>query len=235
MGSSPRMRGTQSSIPDFQVLVGLIPTYAGNTIRGKDPVLRERAHPHVCGEHVEFTTPIYEESGSSPRMRGTQLATIRLSVSEGLIPTYAGNTRFLCRCLGFAWAHPHVCGEHRRAKGRKHAGAGSSPRMRGTLRHSRGYPKSSWLIPTYAGNTLCSTPNAGARRAHPHVCGEHTASTIPLNQSKGSSPRMRGTQPDGHPELEAKGLIPTYAGNTLLGVCAALFAGAHPHVCGEHH
>ena len=49
---SPRMRGTRYSSGHYYDLVGLIPTYAGNT---SQPLVRTsptRAHPHVCGEHV---------------------------------------------------------------------------------------------------------------------------------------------------------------------------------------
>ena len=49
---SPRMRGTRDSSGHYYDLVGLIPTYAGNT---SQPLVRTsptRAHPHVCGEHV---------------------------------------------------------------------------------------------------------------------------------------------------------------------------------------
>ena len=30
------------------------------------------------------------------------------------------------------------------------------------------------------------------------------------------------------------GLIPTYAGNTILGCLVTVYSRAHPHVCGEH-
>ena len=34
--------------------VRLIPTYAGNTEKGKKKVAPIGAHPHVCGEHLCF-------------------------------------------------------------------------------------------------------------------------------------------------------------------------------------
>ena len=52
--------------------------------------------------------------------------------------------------------------------------------------------------------------------------------------SRGSSPRMRGTQRAPQPEPYPSGLIPTYAGNTVFAESRARFWRAHPHVCGEH-
>ena len=53
---------------------------------------RERAHPHVCGEHKLGVTLSDEEKGSSPRMRGTLGCERQQDNRAGLIPTYAGNT-----------------------------------------------------------------------------------------------------------------------------------------------
>ena len=52
-GSSPRMRGTPQQLHKMQLIEGLIPTYAGNTLFGNVPGGAHGAHPHVCGEHVE--------------------------------------------------------------------------------------------------------------------------------------------------------------------------------------
>ena len=73
-----------------------------------------------------------ETRGSSPRMRGTHHESLGVAHSTGLIPTYAGNTRY--RRLG-RWsrrAHPHVCGEHYLIGVINFYYQGSSPRMRGT-------------------------------------------------------------------------------------------------------
>ena len=54
--------------------------------------------------------------GSSPRMRGTQDRKALACRPLGLIPTYAGNTMNMFPSVACAWAHPHVCGEHRIGK-----------------------------------------------------------------------------------------------------------------------
>jgi len=91
-GSSPRMRGTRCTTFWDLAGVGLIPTYAGNTIRRLRFSPSRRAHPHVCGEHIMPVTFLPCWPGSSPRMRGTLLR-LKIPVADaGLIPTYAGNT-----------------------------------------------------------------------------------------------------------------------------------------------
>ena len=131
-GSSPRMRGTPLCVLSHGEPSGLIPTYAGNTGRVASVACCARAHPHVCGEHLEARELAAMFLGSSPRMRGTPASAGVGDLPYGLIPTYAGNTSERGG-WGFAlWAHPHVCGEHNNPRLEGCALRGSSPRMRGT-------------------------------------------------------------------------------------------------------
>ena len=91
-GSSPRMRGTHLLHDVLQTAVGLIPTYAGNTVMRRLMMVGARAHPHVCGEHWSDVGEFIPPRGSSPRMRGTLIRTQTRTRKRGLIPTYAGNT-----------------------------------------------------------------------------------------------------------------------------------------------
>ena len=152
-GSSPRMRGTHSSMLPLTLMLGLIPTYAGNTCYSFGGGGDRWAHPHVCGEHICSNRRQSRAVGSSPRMRGTLRVSAALPCSTGLIPTYAGNTERVCVDPVHQWAHPHVCGEHSIAlRICVHTG-GSSPRMRGTHTPLSNPPAATGLIPTYAGNT----------------------------------------------------------------------------------
>ena len=167
------MRGTLTWLYETIIKPGLIPTYAGNTAAKKRGAAHDGAHPHVCGEHLILQALCDGLKGSSPRMRGTPNTTNAIHSSQGLIPTYAGNTRRARWWPQMTGAHPHVCGEHfvslRCAPGQ----LGSSPRMRGT---PHGFFLGGWLlglIPTYAGNTCGVYPCQVFFRAHPHVCGEH--------------------------------------------------------------
>ena len=147
------MRGT----PIFQYTavasIGLIPTYAGNTLRFSEAAGPFRAHPHVCGEHCPHRIRNPCPPGSSPRMRGTPMEMAEDAAFLGLIPTYAGNTTIGSKNVFKRWAHPHVCGEHDFLSANGNSFEGSSPRMRGThpSRHIQSLLPG--LIPTYAGNT----------------------------------------------------------------------------------
>ena len=71
-------------------------------------------------------------------------------------------------------------------------------------------------------------------RDHPRICGEHLAAYTGEIEELGSSPHMRGT-----PRLRCvtpslSGIIPAYAGNTVIGAYIAPGVRDHPRICGEH-
>ena len=90
------------------------------------------------------------------------------------------------------------------------------------------------IIPAYAGNTQDSMLSAPSMRDHPRVCGEHPEMAEIARSLQGSSPRMRGTLADHAVEAFACGIIPAYAGNTVIDERLAPDVRDHPRVCGEH-
>jgi len=62
--------------------------------------------------------------------------------------------------------------------------AGSSPRMRGTLKGSAGNIAQYRFIPAHAGNTLELALSLLQFTVHPRACGEHTSSIFLLYQDK---------------------------------------------------
>ena len=111
-GSSPRMRGKRSLGRGDTLVVGLIPAYAGKTVRWGAIVVLVGAHPRVCGEngwHVFMGT---SPRGSSPRMRGKLYFVDPTLCRAGLIPAYAGKTASRWRLRATRRAHPRVCGEN---------------------------------------------------------------------------------------------------------------------------
>ena len=152
-GSSPRMRGARRISGDYPRMVGIIPADAGSTDGTAYYERRVRDHPRGCGEHV---LPIYMsvlDCGSSPRMRGARLETIRSHAAPGIIPADAGSTRTPLVVAMHSWDHPRGCGEHKRYKARGNTPTGSSPRMRGALTPSASSPPWSRIIPADAGST----------------------------------------------------------------------------------
>ena len=167
------MRGTHADWQAEIHMQGIIPAYAGNTLKTMPPKTRDWDHPRVCGEHDLMVINSVEDLGSSPRMRGTRQCRHHRYVPDGIIPAYAGNTYptwFLTRRRG---DHPRVCGEHLDAMSDHASGSGSSPRMRGTRNAyvERGHVGGN--IPAYAGNTTPMTVPTSPAWDHPRVCGEH--------------------------------------------------------------
>ena len=133
-------------------------------------------------------------SGSSPRMWGTPFSYNLPVFDPRFIPTYVGNTRLHRRYWRNDAVHPHVCGEHLHWMQSCVLSIGSSPRMWGTL-FARLYTRAAErFIPTYVGNTQRLSMHLYRLAVHPHVCGEHSLSSICIQLYSGSSPRMWGTQ-----------------------------------------
>ena len=205
-GSSPRMRGTRTWATISRTL--------GD-------------HPRVCGEHIPLVIRGELSAGSSPRMRGTPYTRVRKISVLGIIPAYAGT-----HLLRFVRNHgsgiiPAYAGNTLQRVDYHHID-GIIPAYAGnTLLWWLGFRP--WgIIPAYAGNTFLSKLSAVGLRDHPRVCGEHGdfaryASHANESQadssgtaSRGSSPRMRGTLHLSIDFRHVAGIIPAYAGNTVL-------------------
>ena len=132
-----------------------------------------RDHPRVCGEHFFGAGARPYVQGSSPRMRGTPGTFTSPKQHRGIIPAYAGNTRFSFINRKYQGDHPRVCGEHIGGAVLEVLDWGSSPRMRGTLSTVNWSIRDRGIIPAYAGNTAIFPTSAFIIRDHPRVCGEH--------------------------------------------------------------
>ena len=190
-------------------------------------------HPRVCGEHSRVMKSRSNCGGSSPRMRGTQPGDEVEVELRGIIPAYAGNTNSVSHTLGTSGDHPRVCGEHRPVSESAQTLLGSSPRMRGTPAAWPARSASKWIIPAYAGNTICRFRSNRDRRDHPRVCGEHSTTPVVTPKQQGSSPRMRGTPASSTGNGDGTGIIPAYAGNTRHQHVLRLSRGIIPAYAGN--
>ena len=212
----------------------IIPAYAGNTRTPTEPATSSRDHPRVCGEHAVREDEIAFRRGSSPRMRGTPVASVTIRSMAGIIPAYAGNTHVWPTRPASDRDHPRVCGEHSALCISSSISWGSSPRMRGTqclmhfVLHLLG------IIPAYAGNTTRKGVLRHGIWDHPRVCGEHIVECCQVFLRWGSSPRMRGTRAAPKGTTPWTGIIPAYAGNTGYDAPGCISRWDHPRVCGEH-
>ena len=187
------MRGTRARQAAVARERGIIPAYAGNTMRSRTAWPTIRDHPRVGGEHPDPIVLSCAIWGSSPRMRGTLMRFPSRSARCGIIPAYAGNTMGFDSVACQEQDHPRVCGEHSAASCICSSSSGSSPRMRGTRRNAVRSSDSTGIIPAYAGNTCGIVHMANDTRDHPRVCGEHCLIVAVSHVIPGSSPRMRGT------------------------------------------
>ena len=179
-----------------------IPAHAGNTTSAATPGATSTVHPRACGEHdITRDTPS-DKSGSSPRMRGTQVHPVLAFFKIRFIPAHAGNTQ--------------------RVGTARHRPPGSSPRMRGTLRWSFRKRKPCRFIPAHAGNTVSRQARRSSAPVHPRACGEHSVVVSPRRVRYGSSPRMRGTLPPSQVAPALRRFIPAHAGNTLIRLLQSL-------------
>ena len=177
IGSSPRMRGTAVSRDDHEVARRgrFIPAHAGNS---SAHFYRLESIPAHAGNSCQ--------TGSSPRMRGT----------EGTM-----TSRRPCQLP----VHPRACGEQGNCGSSGSAGSprmrgtgfaaghdrtvGSSPRMRGTVEYA-----SDRFIPAHAGNRSYGDTDESV---HPRACGEQPLSELPVPAHAGIHHRF----------------IPAHAGN----------------------
>ena len=137
-GSSPRVRGTESGLLCFLCPSRFIPARAGNSCEYILKAHNVTVHPRACGEQDDTLAFTLEQTGSSPRVRGTDWRRARHHWLQRFIPARAGNRRAWLMLLAFGSVHPRACGEQSVAALNRDVDPGSSPRVRGTVRRSGG-------------------------------------------------------------------------------------------------
>ena len=192
-GSSPRVRGTPNRRPATPPRSRFIPACAGNTRHPDATGTSGSVHPRVCGEHGVCVAGLIAWIGSSPRVRGTLVASRLALAWFRFIPACAGNTGVVCSRIRQHPVHPRVCGEHASTSSRRIRRGGSSPRVRGTRLKSWTAKTGKRFIPACAGNTGIANSPCAAASVHPRVCGEHDLRRQAAAPDHGSSPRVRGT------------------------------------------
>ena len=130
--------------------------------------------------------------------------------------------------------HPRIRGEHRGKRTWLIVDEGSSPHTRGARQTIVEKSKKVGISPAYAGSTSRSSRRASWPREHPRIRGEHTVNIQSGTQSQGSSPHMRGAQYRRRDERRRVGIIPAYAGSTVVAMLPSGVQRDHPRIRGEH-
>ncbi len=205
----------------FRTAYGSSPR-AGNTERSAKARAAAPVHPRARGEPIAeprtgralfgSSPPLRRgrgrASGSSPRARGTRVAAPRGGQDVRFIPARAGNPDSYGTSTRDSTVHPRV------ACSVAPAATGSSPRARGTLELAAGELLQPRFIPARAGNTRGGCRLLFLEAVHPRARGEHIARTHGLEDTRGSSPRARGTRDDRSNGGLRGRFIPARAGNT---------------------
>ena len=130
--------------------------------------------------------------GSSPRVRGKEMADLIDEEGMGIIPAGAGKRP---SHRPRAWDdrdHPRGCGEKPRPSAPLWMGEGSSPRVRGKVRILRGGKIGVGIIPAGAGKSAAGRRGHPPHKDHPRGCGEKEEHLDASAGDGGSSPRVRG-------------------------------------------
>ena len=132
------------------------------------------------------------------------------------------------------WDHPRIRGEHAYASPITTLSSGSSPHTRGARVQLCVRVLLGGIIPAYAGSTHSFASWYVSYRDHPRIRGEHSSAVNTSMWSRGSSPHTRGA-PKFHLAYRAPGgIIPAYAGSTLMRERRSQFSRDHPRIRGEH-
>ena len=234
IGSSPRGRGTRRRDVHGAGSSRFIPARAGNTRASSPSRCSKTVHPRAGGEHPVKHHLGAVTDGSSPRGRGTLPVLNTLHETQRFIPARAGNTEATQAPHRDRTVHPRAGGEHILIRIEPVLQYGSSPRWRGTRvpwRHDRVPYR---FIPARAGNTWPVHCIASDHPVHPRAGGEHGAKYATTPNIVGSSPRGRGTLPEGCAPAHRQRFIPALAGNTSRPSYGARRESVHPRAGGEH-
>ena len=111
-GSSPRMRGAPWYLLLQRATSRIIPADAGSTCVNYARAGVVRDHPRGCGEHQVPFGLVFDDEGSSPRMRGALKSGPTLMPTPWIIPADAGSTMAPSVLCSPRRDHPRGCGEH---------------------------------------------------------------------------------------------------------------------------
>ena len=213
---------------------GIIPAYAGSTIKGLWDGIKSGDHPRIRGEHrCRWMAPTRSD-GSSPHTRGAPQSLAQTGNAWRIIPAYAGGTRYVEMTLHKNGDHPRIRGEHVFQLMTKVPCPGSSPHTRGALRKTTTSASTTRIIPAYAGSTRRPRAITQRRWDHPRIRGEHDRGEALAVGPGGSSPHTRGAPRPLAPSPLGSRIIPAYAGSTRTYAAGGPPARDHPRIRGEH-
>src|SRR6266568_651288 len=193
-GRSPRARGSHAGQRALHIPDGSIPACAGEPRTKPPPPSLRRVDPRVRGGAPGMELAPAEDTGRSPRARGSLLVAVLEKGLPRSIPACAGEPS-----PGFARSpspgvDPRVRGGASGVRYGRTCEYGRSPRARGSQNGGGGQRLTLGSIPACAGEPNCSAEGSRDRRADPRVRGGAPVSASFTIFSRGRSPRARGSR-----------------------------------------
>ena len=90
---------------------GITPAYAGKSDYLTLSAVRARDHPRICGEKTRCGSAPWAGTGSPPHMRGKVVSMVKIEVTIGITPAYAGKSSSGRTLYSMNEDHPRICGE----------------------------------------------------------------------------------------------------------------------------
>ena len=212
----------------------IIPAHAGQTNSVPAKRSSHADHPRACGANVMVPSACMLMVGSSPRMRGKRAGHRLRPRPYRIIPAHAGQTAPARDATRRSSDHPRACGANSVIAIDAMVVPGSSPRMRGKLKHLGDLIDHRWIIPAHAGQTYRYGCGRHRQPDHPRACGANPVRTVPSLWASGSSPRMRGKQRAFIENTLKPRIIPAHAGQTDVARWSGNWRTDHPRACGTN-
>ena len=109
---------------------------------------------------------------------------------------------------------------------------GLSPRVRGNRQQGGAGGRKARSIPACAGEPAQGCAHCRLVAVYPRVCGGTSASSSPMPECEGLSPRVRGNLPLAQPLQRCRGSIPACAGEPTTFGTGIAAPPVYPRVCG---
>ena len=152
METPPRVWGRRGVCGPRPWSCGNTPTGVGKTGASAMLCIRQRKHPHGCGEDGRRGIEGCGRVETPPRVWGRPPSVTSVLPPRRNTPTGVGKTDLHHFITHFAQKHPHGCGEDHMGRDLPQLQVGNTP--------------------TGVGKTALKPPGLMPRKKHPHGCGE---------------------------------------------------------------
>ena len=231
-GLSPRVRGNPTEGTGTPAPLRSIPACAGEP---HQPGANEQGvgvYPRVCGGTGTVPPIDAETPGLSPRVRGNRAHPRAVAPQHGSIPACAGEPPRGCPRRVPTGVYPRVCGGTALDADFGGLVEGLSPRVRGNPNPKAGHSRASGSIPACAGEPDAGSFALAEMWVYPRVCGGTDISGAGMVSRPGLSPRVRGNLSVQKGAEQARGSIPSCAGEPRPAGREAVRRRVYPRVCG---